>query len=100
MTNLFSTLLRGFFSRVLRYYLIDYTKCGRIFLFSFKFDALKSGISLKQLRHVVRGLDMLNKNEEASSTDPFGLLDVEPNSKSLGIKRRVPSISISFKYIY
>ena len=69
-------------------------------LFSFKFDALKSGISLKQLRHVVRGLDMLNKNEEARSTELFGLLDVEPNSKSLGIKRRVPSISISFKYVY
>ena len=69
-------------------------------MFSFKFDALKSGISFKQLRHVVRGLDMLNKNEEARSTELFGLLDVEPNSKSLGIKRRVQSISISFKYIY
>ena len=69
-------------------------------LFSFKFDALKSGISFKQLRHVVPGLDMLNKNEEARSTELFGLLDVEPNSKPLGIKRRVPSISISFKYIY
>ena len=69
-------------------------------MFSFKFDALKSGISLKQLRHVVPGLDMLNKNEEARSTELFGLLDVEPNSKSLAIKRRVPSISISFKHIY
>ena len=69
-------------------------------MFSFKFDALKSGISLKQLRHVVRGLDMLYKNEEARSTELFGLLDVEPNSKYLGIKRRVPSISISFKYIH
>ena len=69
-------------------------------MFSFKFHALKSGISLKQLKHVVRGLDMLNKNEEARSTELFGLLDVEPNSKSLGIKRRVPRTSISFKYIY
>ena len=69
-------------------------------LFSFKCDALNSGISFKQLRHVVRGLDILNKNEEARSTELFGLLDVEPNSKSLGIKRRVPSTSISFKYIY
>ena len=34
-------------------------------LFSFMFDALKSGILLKQLKHVVRDLDMLNKNEEA-----------------------------------
>ena len=69
-------------------------------MFSFKFDALKSGISLKQLRHVVRGLDMLNENEVARSTELFGLLDVEPNSKSLGIKRGIPSISISFKYVY
>ena len=69
-------------------------------LLSFKFDALKSGISFKQLSHVVPGLDMLNKNEEARSTELFGLLGVEPNSKSLGIKCRVPSISISFKYIY
>ena len=68
-------------------------------LFSFKFDALKSGISFKQLKHVVRGLDMLNKNEEARSTDPFSLLNVEPNSKSLGIKRLVPGIAISFKYV-
>ena len=51
-------------------------------LFSFKFDALTWGISFKQLKHVVRGLDMLNKNEEARSRDPFGLLDVQPNSKS------------------
>lgn len=64
-------------------------------MFAFKFDAFKSGISFKQLKHVVRGLDMLNKNEEARSTDPFGLLDVEPNSKSLGIKCLVPGISIS-----
>ena len=84
---------------VLRYLLIDYVKYGRMVLFSFKFDALKSGISFKQLEHVVRGLDMLNKNEEAISTDPFGLLDAEPNSKSLGITRLVPGISISFKYV-
>ena len=65
-------------------------------LFSFMFDALKSGISFKQLKHVVRGLDML-KNKEARSTDPFGLLDIEPTSKSLGL-RLVSDISISFKY--
>ena len=65
-------------------------------LFSFMFDALKSGISFKQLKHVVRGLDML-KNKEARSTDPFGLLDIEPTSKSLGL-RLVPDIFISFKY--
>ena len=66
-------------------------------LFSFMFDALKSDISFKQLKHVVRGLNMLNKNEEARSTDPFGLLDIEPTSKSLGL-RLVSDISISFKY--
>ena len=65
-------------------------------LFSFMFDALKSGILLKQLKHV-RDLDMLNKNEEARSTDPFGSLDIEPTSKSLGL-RLVSDISISFKY--
>ena len=62
-------------------------------LFSFMFDALKSGISFKQLKHVLRGLDMLNKNKEARSTDPFGLLDIEPTSKSFGLR-----LSISFKY--
>ena len=65
-------------------------------LFSFMFDALKSGILLKQLKHV-RDPDMLNKNEEARSTDPFGSLDIEPTSKSLGL-RLVSDISISFKY--
>ena len=30
--------------------------------------------------------------------DPFGLLNVEPNSNPLGTKRFVPGISISFKY--
>ena len=65
-------------------------------LFSFMFDALKSGISFKQLKHV-RGLDMLNKNKEARSTGPFGLLDIEPTSKSLGL-RLFPDIFRSFKY--
>ena len=67
-------------------------------LFSFMFDARKSGILLKQLKHVVRDLDMLNKNEEARSTDPFASLDIEPTSKSLGLCL-VSDISISsFKY--